>query len=193
MKIWLVFLVFLFPLPHTVLFLLVCQQCQQILSFMCLDSCLVSPTRAAHPTKSARVNSALLWSSMKLGPSSETSATSGAWPWRNMPNSKRGTAFHGSHWSTFDTVTDGASQPITALETDRHSFYRWDEVGWVWLIGRLSLSQWGITKLSLHSRRDIFCLWMSVSTHGDAFAPACTWGMCLQMWVVSLTQITYCS
>lgn len=113
--------------------------------FISIDTCESSPSPCA---------SELLRNSLELLPSSVTSAISSAWLWRNMLNSM------GLLDSMVpidlhlpDTVTDRASKPITALETDRHSFYRWDEVGWVWLIDRLSLSHWGITNPSPCSGR----------------------------------------
>lgn len=76
-----------------------------------------------------------------------------------------------------DTVTDRASQPIMAQETDRLSFYRWDEVGWPWLMDRLSLNRWGITESSLHCRSPISCGWMSESVHTVAFESVCTYSI----------------
>lgn len=74
----------------------------------------------------------------------------------------QGTVLNGSHWSTFAWHCDWHSQSAYHGPGDRQTLiYRWDEVGWVWLIDRLSLSHWGITKPSLHTRRAIlFWVWV---------------------------------
>lgn len=80
MKIWLVFLVLFFS--HSLYGFQYCLRCPQLMAFMCLDPYLATLTSASshnHPLSHAP---ALPWSPMKLGPSSETSATISAWPWR---------------------------------------------------------------------------------------------------------------
>lgn len=75
----------------------------------------------------------------------------------------QGTVLNGSHWSTFAWHCDWQSQSAYHGPGDGQTLiYRWDEVGWVWLIDRLSLSHWGISKPSLHSRTAILCWCMSV-------------------------------
>lgn len=75
----------------------------------------------------------------------------------------QGAVLNGSHWSTFAWHCDWQSQSAYHGPGDGQTLNsRWDEVGWVWLIDRLSLSHWGITKPSLHSRIAILCWCMSV-------------------------------
>lgn len=91
----------------------------------------------------------------------------------------QGTVLNGSHWSTFAWHCDWQSQSAYHGPGDGQTLiYRWDGVGWVWLIDRLSLSHWGITKPSLHSRRAILCWCMSVYYREriDAFALVCMYG-----------------
>ena len=85
----------------------------------------------------------------------------------------QGTVLNGSHWSTFAWHCDWQSQSAYHGPGDEKTLiYRWDRVGWVWLIDRLSPSHWGITKLSLQSRRVILCCCMGVweCARIDAFA-----------------------
>lgn len=70
----------------------------------------------------------------------------------------QGPVLNGSHWSTFAWHCDWRSQSAYHGPGDGQALiHRWDEVGWVWLIDRLSLSHWGISKPSLHSRTAALC------------------------------------
>lgn len=92
-----------------------------------------------------------------------------------------------------DTVTDRANQPITALETHRHSFtgeMGWDEIDW------LTDCHWATGALRNHlftAGRVILCWCMSVyqCVPVDALARVSMYGWCLRVRVVILIQITH--
>lgn len=59
----------------------------------------------------------------------------------------QGAVLNGSHWSTFAWHCDWQSQSAYHGSGDGQTLiYRWDGLEWFWLIDRLSLSHWGITK-----------------------------------------------
>lgn len=91
------------------------------------------------------------------------------------------TVLNGSHWSTFAWHCDWQSQSAYHGPGDGQTLiYRWDGVGWVWLIGRLSLSHWGITKtFSAQQESNIMLVYECV----DTLAWVCMYGcVCKCRW-----------
>lgn len=149
------------------------------------------------PLTRAHHASTLLRSSLKPGPSSVTSATTSAWLWRNLFKST-GLC---TEWFLLiyilpDTVTDRANQPITALETDRHSFtgeMGWDEFDWLADCHRAAgaLQNHLCTAGRQYYVGARVCVSVCASTL--FFAGVCTYGCACECGWSSLTQITHCT
>lgn len=135
--------------------------------------------------------SALPWSPMKLAPSSETSATISAWPWRKMLKSTRNCL----PWFLLIYICltlwlmepVSLSRPWRRADTHFTGEMRWDGLDWLadchWVTGA-SLNCL-CTVVEIYFVCEWVCTWQRF-----CFAPV--W-MRLWMWVVSLTQITHCT
>lgn len=86
--------------------------------------------------------------------------------------SLQGTVLNASHWSTFAWHGDWQSQSAYHGPGDGQTLiYRWDEVGWVWVIGRLSPSHWGIAKPSRIAGQQYYVgVWVCASVCVAVFA-----------------------
>lgn len=104
------------------------------------------------------------------------------------------TVLNGSHWSTFAWHCDWQSQSAYGRPGDGQTLiYRWDEVGWVWLIDSLSPSRWGISKPSLHSGTATRRPSVSVSVCYCAHGAVCIHSCDFQRGQPGFRQIACCS